>query len=127
MTDLIERTRLPLEPADVPNEDAYDARFLAVYRVVWACYLALETARTQFADPERPTPSLTQAYVDELHAAYETGMQLLDHDDAATFARDLSACDDELLRELRATVAYVAPHFDLEVDLPNPDENEVLE
>ena len=64
-----------------------------------------------------------EEYLRTLNEAFQCGKALLDRDDLDAVREDIGRLDPETLREVRGTIAYVAPHFNIEVDLPAPEED----
>ena len=124
MTELIETVSLPVSYR-IPAADAdYDPRYVKTLEVLYNVIEVHDEITDRQANG-RPMPDgVDQEYVDELEAAFRAGRRVLDHDRRDEIARDMSKCEPDLLRELRATVAYVAPHFNIKLDVPAPDDSE---
>lgn len=127
MNDLIESTSLSYRYRVQPDEPGagqeYDPCYLKTLEVLYNITEIHDEIEERQANG-RPIPNgIDQEYIDELEAAFQAGMQVLDHDRRDEIARDMSKCEPNLLRELRATVAYVAPHFGIDLDIPAPDQD----
>jgi len=127
MNDLIESASLSyryrFERDEIESEPEYDPCYLKTLEVIYNITEIFDELEDRQATG-RPIPAgIDQEYVDELEAAFQVGQRILDHDRREEIARDMSKCEPDLLRELRATIAYVAPHFSIDLDVPAPDQD----
>jgi hypothetical protein len=121
MNDFIETDSLPVSYR-IPAEDTdLDPRYVKTLEVTYNVIEMLTELRNANASGQPVPDSIDQDYVDELEAAFHAGERVLYHDRREEIATDMSACDPDLLRELRATMVYVAPHFNVDLELPAPD------
>jgi len=108
---------LDLEFAEESTE-GIDPRWIDLMRVTLYCEITLESIEKR--SNEDGTKFKAQ-YVQALQDAHEQGRSLLDRDDASQLREDMDAIDPDSLREVRATLAYVAPHFGVDLSLPDLD------
>jgi len=108
-------------PVSISPKGDVDPCFAATAQVVYCASLTLEALIEQKERGGDLPEVATQDYVDELTEAFQVGKRIVTHDRRDEIMYDMSKCDGDLLRELRATVAYVAPHFGVEMSVPIPE------
>lgn len=102
------------------TDPSLDPAYVACLEVIGGVAAVLQAVKKGHESPLPDTAFATQDYVDELEDAFRVGQDLLTHPEKETISQDMSQLDAEMLRELRATVGYVAPHLDVELSLPAP-------
>lgn len=112
--------RLGVDVGEPDGVDDLDPRYVDCIRVFKAAYKIHQTLQVVDDSPMPAQTVATQEYVDEIEAAVRAGRDLVEHPENDRARTDMSALDDATLRELRATLGYVAPHVGVELSLPAP-------
>ena len=121
MNNFIETDSLPVSYRSSDPDPDLDPCYVKTLEVTYNVSAMLSELKNANANGQPIPAAIDQDYVDELEAAFHAGERVLYHDRRGEIATDMSACEPDLLQELRATVAYVAPHFDIDLELPAPD------
>ncbi|MDS0284757.1 hypothetical protein [Haloarcula onubensis] len=114
----------PVLSVGVPEtaEGSADPAYIDCLRVLRGVITLLEAVQKGHESELPDGEFATQEYIDELQEAFRVGQELLGRPDLDTVRQDMSQLDEDLLRELRATLGYVAPHVDVDLSLPAPSE-----
>ncbi|AKU09904.1 hypothetical protein [Haloferax gibbonsii] len=118
MTRLIEKRLLNIQTDDTDHD--LDPTYVDIAHVVWGVSKVLDNIRSAVENGIELRSQITQEYVDELEAAFWCGKKVINHEDAEDIKQDVSLLEDDILIELRGTIGYVAPHFGIALQLPDP-------
>jgi hypothetical protein len=118
MRQTIEQSQISAEAEFKRDVSDYDETFVQSVKVMLVADETLLELKELIA-ADRPPDWVTQEYINELEAAHHCGEKLLENMDEVKY--DMSKANDELLRELRGTIAYIAPHFGIHVPLPGQE------
>lgn len=119
-TEQVEAGPVASIDSTAPVESDLDPAYVACLEVIGGVATILQAVKKGHESAVPDAAFATQDYVDELEDAFRVGQDLLTHPEKETISQDMSQLDAEMLRELRATVGYVAPHLDVELSLPAP-------
>jgi len=121
MNDFIETNSLPISYRSPDPDPDLDPCYVKTLEVTYNVSTMLSELKNANASGHPIPTAIDQDYVDELEDAFHAGERVLYHDRREEIATDMAACEPDLLRELRATIGYIAPHFDIDLELPAPD------
>lgn len=102
----------------VPDVDDVHPEAVDILRVFYGVTVTLEMLKQSLREGN-PPEDFSQETVDTLEAAFRTGEQLLDHDAYEAFREEgLAALPEDLVADIRETMAPVASVYGVELELP---------